>query len=176
MQNMIHRYNRIAVTVHWVTVLLVCTMFILGWYMVELPRGSTRGFYFSLHKSLGILTFLLMIFRLIWRIKRPPPVRPSEVGRFRQTLAGAVHKAFYFVLVVQPITGYLSSSFSGYKTKFFSVPLPYWGWSDPPLNEFFTQMHVVFSTFLVVLIIMHLLGAILHVIEGHGHVLKRMWF
>ena len=176
MQSMIHRYNRIAVTVHWVTVFLVCTMFILGWYMVDLPQGSSRGFYFSLHKSLGIFTFLLIIFRLIWRIKSPPPSRPSEIRRFRGMLADAVHKAFYFVLLIQPITGYLSSSFSGYKTSFFSLPLPYWGWSHPPLNEFFTQLHVVFSTFLVVLIIMHLLGAILHVIEGHGHVLRRMWF
>ena len=176
MQMMIHRYDRIAVTLHWVTVLLVCTMFILGWYMVDLPQGSSRGFYFSLHKSLGILTFLLIIFRLIWRINSPPPDRPSEIRRFRGILADAVHRAFYFVLLIQPITGYLSSSFSGYKTSFFSLPLPYWGWSDPPLNEFFTQLHVVLSTFLVVLIIMHSLGAILHVIEGHGHVLKRMWF
>ena len=176
MQNKIHRYTRIAVASHWFTVVLVCTMFILGWYMVELPPGSSRGFYFSLHKSLGILTFLLIIFRLAWRIMRPPPGRPPEIGDFRGILADVVHKAFYFVLVLQPITGYLSSSFSGYKTNFFSVPLPYWGWSDPPLNEFFTQLHVVFSTFLVFLIIMHLMGVVLHVIEGHGHLLKRMWF
>ena len=161
---------------HWVTVLLVSAMFIIGWYMVDLPPGSGRGFYFSLHKSLGILTFLLIVFRLGWRIKRPAPGRPSEIGRFRGTLADVVHKAFYFVLVVQPITGYVSSSFSGYKTNFFSVPLPHWGWSDPPLNEFFTQLHVVFSSLLVFLIIIHLLGAVLHVIEGHGHILKRMWF
>ena len=119
MQSMIHRYNRIAVTVHWVTVFLVCTMFILGWYMVDLPQGSSRGFYFSLHKSLGIFTFLFIIFRLIWRIKSPPPGRPSEIGRFRGMLADAVHKAFYFVLLIQPITGYLSSSFSGYQIIVF---------------------------------------------------------
>ena len=110
-------------------------MFILGWYMVDLPQGSSRGFYFSLHKSLGILTFLLIIFRLIWRIKSPPPCRPSEIRRFRGMLADAVHKAFYFVLLIQPITGYLSSSFSGYKTSFFSLPLPYWG-GVTPLNNF----------------------------------------
>lgn len=176
MQNMTGRYTRIAILAHWATVLLVCTMFILGWYMVDLPRGSSRGFYFSLHKSLGILTFLLIIFRLVWRTIRPPPGRPSEIGRFRGMMADVVHKAFYFVLLVQPITGYLSSSFSGYKTNFFSVPLPYWGWSDPPLNEFFTQLHVLFSTLLAFLIIIHLLGVLLHVIEGHGHVVKRMWF
>ena len=170
------RYTKVAIATHWATVLLVGVMFALGWYMVDLPRGSSRGFYFSLHKSLGLLTFLLVSFRLFWRAMKPPPAFPAEVGGLKVRLANSVHKAFYFFLVAQPLTGYLSSSFSGYKTSFFSVPLPHWGWSDPPLNEIFTELHVVSSIILLVLIIMHFLGVLSHMLEGHGHLFRRMWF
>ena len=176
MQQVNLKYTKVAVAIHWITVLLVFAMFVLGWYMVDLPRGSSRGFFFSLHKSLGLMTFLLILVRLYWRMKNPPPAFPEEVGSFRRKVADSVHKLFYFLLIAQPLTGYLSSSFSGYKTSFFSLSLPYWGWSDPPLNEFFTELHVVFSIVLILVIVLHLLGVIVHFIEGHGRLFKRIWF
>ena len=93
---------------------------------------------------------------------------------WQRSLAHVVHLAFYALLVLQPLSGYLSSSFSGYTTRLFGVPLPHWGWRDAPLNEFFTEIHVMCSIALVVLIAVHLLGALTHVLTGESTLLRRI--
>jgi cytochrome b561 len=91
------------------------------------------------------------------------------------TLARSVHLAFYALLVIQPASGYLSSSFSGYATRWFGLPLPQWGWRDAPLNELFTEIHVVSSIALLLLLAAHVLGVLSHVLAGESAMLKRMW-
>ena len=120
------KYTTFAIIMHWLMVILVAVMFLIGWYMVDLPRGNDRGYFFALHKSLGLTVFLLLLLRLFWRIKNTPPKLPSEVGEFRRQVSGVVHRLFYILLFLQPISGYMSSSFSGYKTSFFSLALPHW--------------------------------------------------
>ena len=170
------KYTTFAIIVHWLMVILVAVMFLIGWHMVDLPRGSDRGYFFALHKSLGLTVFLLLLLRLFWRIKNAPPKLPPEVSQFRRQVSGVVHRLFYILLFLQPISGYMSSSFSGYKTSFFSLALPHWGWSDPPLNELLTELHVIFSISLMLTVVLHVVGVVMHVVEGHSHLFRRMWF
>jgi len=168
------KYTTIAILLHWISALFVILMFTLGWYMVELPKGPARGEAFALHKSLGMTVFLLTVWRLSWRALHPPPLLPSSLPRWQVTLAHTVHVLFYVLLIMQPITGYLSSSFSGYSTAFFGVPLPQWGHPDPPLNEFFTELHVVGSITLLGLIVTHVAGALSHVLTPGDGLVRRM--
>ena len=170
------KYSKLAICFHWMTVVLISIMFAIGWYMVELPSGSDRSFFFALHKSLGLTVFVLVLFRGYWRIINRPPELPIEIGKFRRQAALTVHTLFYVFLILQPVTGYLSSTFSGYKTNFFAIPLPHWGWNDPSLNEVFTTLHIICSMSLVFIIGLHIMGALLHWVEGHSHILRRMWF
>jgi cytochrome b561 len=168
------KYTTVAIAVHWLTVALVFTLFGLGWYMVDLPRGPDRSYYFALHKSIGLSVFALACFRLAWRLRHPPPPFPASISPWRAALAHAVHVGFYVMLVVQPLSGYLSSSFSGYATRWFGVPLPEWGWRDQAINEFFTEIHVLGSIALLLLIAMHVLGFLSHLLEGDDALLRRM--
>lgn len=168
------KYSRIAILLHWLTVLLVFALFAIGWYMVDLPKGPARGETFALHKSLGLTVFLLTVWRICWRVTHPAPALPKAVSRWRATLAHGVHATFYVLLIGQPLSGYLSSSFSGYDTKFFAIPLPTWGHHDPPLNEFLTEIHVIGSVALVALVILHVLGALTHLMEPGDRLMRRM--
>ena len=172
-RNSNHRYTTAAVAIHWLSALLICALFGLGWFMVDLPKGPERGYYFALHKSIGLTLFLLMIYRIGWRWRHQPPALPVDVPRWQQFMATAVHRLFYVLLIIQPISGYLSSSFSGYKTNWFGVPLPHWGWRDAPLNELFTEIHVGVSIALVVLVGVHITGALSHLLEGKSAILRR---
>jgi cytochrome b561 len=168
------RYTYTAIFLHWATAALVLSLFALGWYMVDLPRGPDRSFSFALHKSIGLTVFMLGLVRVVWRIRHRPPFYPSEMGGLRIALARAVHHMFYILLVLQPVSGYLSSSFSGYKTRFFGIALPHWGWRDSPLNELFTEIHVMCSLALAILIVAHILGALAHLTNHGDHVFRRM--
>lgn len=169
------RYSLIAIVLHWVMVLLIFTQFGLGWYMVDLPEGPDKSWYFALHKSIGLTVAMLALLRLIWRLTHRPPPLPDALPLWQQKLAHANHSLLYVFMFLQPVSGYISSSFSGYETSYFGIPLPHWGWKDQVLNELFTDVHVASSVVLVCLILLHIIGALSHVSLPQANVLRRMW-
>ena len=168
------RYSFPAMGFHWVTAVLVFILFPLGWYMVDLPPGPDRGANFAVHKQLGITVFLLTLLRLAWRLRNPAPPLPAYLPDWQNRLATSVHKLFYVLLLLHPVSGYLSSQFSGHKTKYFGVQLPQWGWKDQVINEFFTEIHEITSLCLLLLILCHLAGAVSHMIKKGDHLVRRM--
>ena len=169
------RYSATAIILHWVMAILLICMFGLGWYMVDLPKGSEeRSWFFALHKSIGLTIALLALMRLFWRFTHVPPALPESITNFKQQLAGLTHWLLYVAMFIQPVSGYISSSFSGYKTKIWGLPLPHWGWKSPVLNEIFTDIHVASSVILVCLIVIHLCGVLVHVYQGEASILRRM--
>lgn len=168
------RYSVIAILLHWVMALMILFLFGLGWYMVELPETAVRSGPFSLHKSIGLTVLILLVLRVIWRHTHRPPPLPADMPTFKRRLADSTHVLLYLLMILQPVTGYLSSSFSGYKTKLWGVPLPHWGWKDAVLNEFFTELHVICSLLFVLLVITHVIGALSHVLSKGDNVFRRM--
>lgn len=178
MENKIQKYTLPAIILHWVIAILIFALFIIGWYMVELPKDvvpSVRQPWFELHKSLGITVFLLLLVRVFWRLTHKPPALPDDIPAWQVRFVEFVHKLFYISMFLQPISGYLSSSFSGYETKLFGLELPYWGWKDKYYNDFFSGIHEASAMLLMTFIIIHLLGVVTHALKGEGSsILKRM--
>lgn len=168
-------YTRTAIGVHWITVLLVSVLFGLGWYMGDLPKGPWRGEMIALHKQLGITVFLLTLFRIYWRLRHRPPALPAGLPRWQERLAHGVHHLFYGLLLAQPLLGYLSSSFTQYKTRYLGFELPVWTAPDPALNEFFTELHEAGATALLVVIGLHVAGALSHALRKDDFLFRRMW-
>ena len=81
------KYTRVAMGLHWTTVVLVASLFGLGWCMVELPQGPARSYYFALHKSLGLCVLVLLGLRVAWRLGHRPPPLPDSVPRWQAHLA-----------------------------------------------------------------------------------------
>jgi len=169
------KYTGGAIVLHWLMMLLIFILFGLGWYMTELPKDSPeRTWFFALHKSVGLTTALMAIVRVIWRLLHTPPALPETIERWKRRAAGATHHLLYLLMFVQPVSGYISSSFSGYSTRFWGIPLPDWGWKDQALNELFTNIHVASSVALLTLIVLHMLGAVHHGWAREDAVLRRM--
>lgn len=169
-----NRYTLTAISLHWLIALMVFTLFAIGWYMVDLPRGPDRSASFALHKSIGLTVFGLTVVRILWRLFHRPPPYAKGMTRWRTTLAHSAHLLFYVMLFLQPASGYLSSSFSGYKTRVFGFALPHWGWRDPPLNELFTEVHVMSSVLLMILVGIHFSAALSHAFSRNDDVLRRI--
>lgn len=169
------KYSNVAVIFHWLTVFLLLALFVIGWYMTDL-EGAKKGFYYGLHKSLGLSIYGLVLFRLLWRVNNTPPPLPKGFSSFHEAASRSVHRLFYFFLLLMPIVGYLSSSFSGYKTSWFGVALFHWGWKHEKLNTFFSQIHVLFGYILIFLIALHLAAVIFHMFSKNINLLPRIWF
>jgi cytochrome b561 len=165
------RYTLPAIALHWGQAIVVLWLLWLGWTMTDLPKGAERSAAYGLHKSLGLLALLLVSLRLIWRRRNPAP-RPVT-GGWEAKLATATHHALYLFLFLAPLAGYLASSFTPYAIKFFGFEIPKAGWPDESLNSIFKLLHVVFVWGGAGLIVLHVAGAIKHVVKGDG-TLQRM--
>ncbi len=168
------RYTLPAILFHWLIAALIILQLALGWYMEDLPKGALKSDTFALHKSVGITVFLLALMRLRWRLAHPPPPLPPSLAPWQRGLARGTHISLYVLMFLQPLSGYLSSSFSGYQTRWFGLPLPHWGWKEPVLNEILSEVHELSAIALVTLVIVHSAAALRHALTPADTILRRM--
>jgi cytochrome b561 len=119
------RYTHVAVALHWLVAALFVGQFAWGWLMQEIPKSPPgfRADAFNAHKSVGLCLLALMLFRLGWRIAHPPPALPA-MPAWQSAVARITHAALYVALIVQPVSGYLGSVWSGYPVRFFGIAPP----------------------------------------------------
>lgn len=166
------RYTWPAILFHWAQAIIVLWLLWLGWTMVDLPKGAERSAAYGLHKSLGLLTLMLVAGRLLWRARHPAPAALATGKEAR--LATAVHHLLYVFLVFAPLAGVLASSFTPYPLKFFGLETPKLGWPDEGLNATFKLLHVVFVWGGAALIGLHVAGAIKHLVLRDGTVSRML--
>lgn len=160
--NISKKYTRLAIILHWLMAALIFLQLGLGWYMADLPKGLERSNIITLHKSIGLSVVALLLLRGIWRVTHLPPPWDNTIPAWQRRVAVYSHRGLYLCMLLQPLSGYLSSSFSGYRTAYFGIPLPYWGWKDPYLNELFTNIHEFSAILFTILITLHILAALRH--------------
>jgi cytochrome b561 len=170
------RYDRIAITLHWVVAIGVIAQIALGLWMIDIPKQPTgvRAYWFNLHKSIGMTLGVLIVMRLAWRFTHRPPPLPSTVPRWQVRAAGASHVLLYICMITMPLAGYLGSVFSGYPIKYFGVVVPGWGWKDEALKEVFSTVHLVAAVAFISLIKLHVLAALKHLLYDRDGVFHRM--
>ena len=168
-------YPKPAIILHWYTGVFILFLFALGWYMVSIPKGvDPRGALFELHKSLGLIVAVLISLRIYWRITHRPPAYPPTMKAWECQVAKITHILLYIGMILMPISGYLSNSFSGYQTIFFGYPLPEWGWKEPTLYNFFKSAHIQISIGFAILIGLHISAALKHLVIEKDGIMQRM--
>lgn len=169
------KYTWQAMLLHWVLAVLVVGMLALGFSLEDIPRNTPeRGFYVNLHKSFGVLALVLVLLRITWRVTHKPPPLEASLPRWQAVAAAWSHRLLYLCILLQPLSGYLASSFGKYGVKFFGVELPNWGWEDKALRGFFGGVHGFVAMALVVLIAIHVLAALKHLLVDRDQVFQRM--
>src|SRR5487761_2157871 len=169
------RHDRLIVALHWLVALSIVALLGIGWYMVGVPqRTPARGFYYNLHKSLGILAAALIVTLIARRLTHRSPLLPDSMPGWERKAARLGHLVLYLFMVLSVIAGYLTSSFSRFGPKFFGIPLPHWGWDDVSLREKFAAAHRVIALVFAVLIAVHVAAALKHLLVDRDGVFQRM--
>ena len=169
------RYSCTAIALHWLLALLVFTLYGLGWYMVEIPKGTPPvAFFYNLHKSIGIVAAVPIATLLWWRATHIAPPLPPIVPPWEVRAAHINHVLFYVCLVLLVATGFIESNFTRYGIRFFGYPLPVLGWDDRTIYRVFNRVHVYASHFFAVLIAIHIGAALKHLLLNRDQIFQRM--
>lgn len=177
-----HRtYGTVTRTFHWLTALLIFTAIPLGVYANRLPYDTAEALawkaqVFSIHKTVGILTFAVALARILWAVTQPKPA-PLHPERRSETLAAEVtHWALYAALVVVPLSGWITHA----AAEGFAPILWPLGQSLPlvPVSVAWetgaAAVHIVFTKVLIAAILLHVAGALKHALVDRDATLSRM--
>ncbi|WP_192812147.1 cytochrome b/b6 domain-containing protein [Novosphingobium sp. Rr 2-17] len=133
-----HRYSVVAIGLHWIIALLIIVIIPMGIWMSHAITvlGSQGAAYrmYQLHKSIGFLILGLGALRLLWRVRhRPPPGSPTLKG-WERFLAHTTHAAFYAILLLMPLSGwlYVSSGWAVATDQPLNVATSFFGWFEIP--------------------------------------------
>ena len=172
-------YNVTAMLMHWLTAVSIFFLFISSWWMLALPFPSQDFRYrvlpFQLHKNLGITIVFALAILLYVRFKhRPAPVTAPGVRPWMHKLALVDHVVLYVMIFACCLSGYMSSSYSGWGTTlWWLVELPNWGHENEELNILYSDIHLWTCWGLLALIAVHVSGALYHGFRRDGAV-RRM--
>lgn len=167
------QYGAVAVSIHWLTTILIATLLVSGTLASDAKNPATKAMLLRLHVPIGLLAFVLTLFRAIWWLfldKKPLPV---SMPAWQGTFAHAIHLLLYFLIIGMSITGIGLMVLSGAGQYIFIGPpesLPDF-WDYPPRLP-----HEMASRILLVLLVVHAGAALHHHFIKHDGLLRRMWF
>lgn len=168
-------YRSATKLIHWLIALLVLGQFIVAFLMPEIGRATVPGPLINLHFSLGVVIFILMAIRALLRVLNPVPLDMPDRPVWERWIAIAVHRIFYFILLVGPFLGWASASAHKLSVNVFglfvlpNIAAPKAGWALAAGDA-----HSLFMWTLLALIGLHVAGALYHYFFLHDHILQRM--
>ena len=189
-------YTKTAKVLHWLIALGIFGMFALGWFMSELPKEapkqmaydlfnlgvytwnlteeiSPRTFYFNLHKSIGVTIFALILIRILWRITHRPPALLASYKAWESKLASGAHHLLYLLMVALPLSGIIMAIYSKYGIKWFGLELIK-GLDNKDMRELFYEAHEIIGLIILLVIIVHIIGALKHKFIDKDETLDRI--
>jgi len=176
-QNATDRYGSVSRFLHWSIAILFLALIPMGIFTSIIPEDTAyRNAYYVVHKTLGVIVFLLLLIRLIWNGLSPKPALESSLKPIERKLAHGVHFALYLMMIALPITGVVMTSYHGYPTFFFAWELPpLWAPSDSA-TIIWGSLHKYLLPYLLYLILgAHILGALKHrYLDKHSEGMKRI--
>ena len=174
-------FGMVTKTIHWLTVLLVFLLFVLGVLMTKmLGNGSWEVeeifFAFSLHKTLGMTVLALAVVRVLWRLTQLHPHPFASHQKLEITAAKTVHWLLYALIFLMPITGWLHHSATVGLSPIWG-PFPQKLWFVPQvedLEKFLGWTHYATAWLMGAIIAIHIAGALKHAIIDRDDTLRRM--
>lgn len=176
-RNTSRNYGLTSILLHWIGALAVFGLFGLGLWMVGLNYYSS--WYRTapdIHKGIGVLLFMLMLIRLLWRLVSAGPAPLAAHGAATRLATRLGHGLLYLGIFAVMVSGYLISTADG-------RPISVFGWfqvpatltSIPNQEDLAGLIHEYLAWALVILAALHGLAALKHHFIDRDQTLLRMF-
>ncbi len=161
---------------HWTSGLIFLFNLGLGFSLANTKLFDGSNTYdVPLHKSFGVLVFLLVIMRLLIRFGSELPRSANHVNKLEKIAEKFTHFALYLFLISIPLIGYSMSNFSGRVVSFFGLfNLPIIFSQNKELAKQFYEIHELSAYIALGFIGLHILATVKHYIFNKENLLKKM--
>ena len=167
------RYGKVSRILHWGMAVLLLWQFLSAGSHLLLEDTAVEAFFWSTHKPLGFLLFLLIIVRIVWalanRSQRPPSISPG---------ARLGHIALYALMGIVPALALVRQYGSGKPFEPFGIPL-FSGFEADKIEWMIAPGNLLHSWLgwaLLAMIVGHIVMVVWHRRSArHRDVLPRMW-
>jgi cytochrome b561 len=171
-------YGWVALTLHWLAAIGVLTMLFIGFAAgFAEDRGDQAGHraLMSLHYTVGVAFFVIFVARITSHYVQRAPIEPDQSGLLR-LIARSTHNLLLLMIAVQIISGPLMiwSRARPINAGFISIPSPFPVRVDS-IHEIAELMHTIGRWSLVVLISLHILGALKHLFIDRDGLFERIF-
>lgn len=168
------QYSKRMVIVHWLTLALLIAAWYLGDSLADATdesKATLAGY--ILHIAVGGIVLLLTLSQLFFRRKdgRPPLLADTPMY---QIVAKGVHYFLYTVLILLPVTGVTIILTSKVGTALLAGDANLLPKEHGYKGVFAHEVHEQLVTVLIVLVVVHILGAIKHQFITKDGVMSRM--
>lgn len=174
LRNTENRYGLVSIALHWLVAVAVFGQLGLGLWIEELELYDP--WYRSgpaLHKSIGVLLFMVVALRLLWRWLNPHPAIAGSA--FERKAAVLAHRLLYLLLFATMLAGYLISTADGRPIDvfgLFEVPATLSGFENQ--EDIAGEAHELLAFSLIGLVGLHALAALKHHFIDRDSTLQRM--
>jgi len=176
LKNSEHHYGWLAVVLHWLVAAVVVGLFALGFWMVDLSyydEWYRKGP--DLHRSIGLILFAVVVFRLLWRFINTSPRPLANHQRWEVVSAHVAHSLLYVLMFVAMVSGYLITTADGSSISVFGLfDVPSVTGQVKGMEDTAGAVHYWSTWALVGLAGLHALGALKHHFIDRDETLRRM--
>jgi len=170
----VSRYHPLLVLLHWFLAVLVIAALALGaLVLARIPSTDPMKIEaLRSHMIGGTLILVLMLARLILRARTEHPAPASAGHPALDRLARISHRLLYLAVLGQATSGLIMALQTGLPWIIFgggTLPADFWVY---PIRF----VHYVFSRILMLLIALHITGALYHTLVLRDGLLRRMFF
>jgi len=176
LKNTHHSWGAVSQCLHWLTVVLILALAVVGLVMTELPRTPKYFWVYTLHKSLGISVFALLPLRLGWRLWAGAPRPVAGTPFWQHAIASVTHWLLYALLLAVPLSGWIYDSASSLRPfRWFGLfEMPKLSSPDEALAELAHSAHIGLFWIMIALVAAHAGAAFWHHLFQRDETLRRM--
>lgn len=150
-------FSMTQIVLHWLVVVLVAVQFLNHEAMEDWWRDATGGLPepgpAMVHIIAGTIVLVLMVIRLAIRWRVGAPAQPEDYSPLLKRASEWAHYALYGIMLLLPLTGLTA--------VFVAAPL--------------AEVHDVLTGLFLLLLALHVLGALYHLIFRRDGVFKRIF-
>lgn len=164
------RYGSVAITLHWLTAVVIVALFVLGFRAAAMDDPTSKAALLRVHVPLGVFVLAMTILRVGWSFvdRRPDPVTQ---GRLQAVAARGVHALLYIAIIVMGTSGIGMLVLSGAGPILF-------GGAPASLTNFSNfaphMPHVLGAFALLALLALHVSAALYHQFIRRDQLMARM--